>query len=92
MVYLLQYVQETENMDIRFSGSRFDKHVFTDADWAGGVLTRRSSIGYVEFAAAGPLAWGSQLHVCLLSTLVLLHSLHSDLFKILLVSQQLDSP
>ena len=36
-------------------------HVFTDADWAGDVLTRRSTMGYVVFAAGGPLAWGLQL-------------------------------
>ena len=39
MVYLLQYVRGTVQMGIRFSGSRFDMHVFTDADWAGDVLT-----------------------------------------------------
>ena len=36
-------------------------HVFTDADWAGDVLTRRSTTGYVVFAAGGPLAWELQL-------------------------------
>ena len=61
IVYLLQYIRGTVQMGIRFSGSRFDIHVFTDADWAGDVLTRRSTTGYVVFAAGGPLAWGSQL-------------------------------
>ena len=61
MVYLLQYIRGTVQMGIRFSGSRFDMHVFTDADWAGDVLTRPSTTGYVVFAAGGPLAWGSQL-------------------------------
>ena len=56
MVYLLQYIRGTVQMGIRFSGSRFDMHVFTDADWAGDVLTRRSTTGYVVFAAGGPLA------------------------------------
>ena len=36
-------------------------HVFTDADRAGDVLTRRSTTGYVVFSAGGSLAWGSQL-------------------------------
>ena len=33
-------------------------HVFTDADWAGDVLTGRSTTGYVVLAAGGSLAWG----------------------------------
>ena len=57
MVYLLQYIRGTVQMGIRFSGSRFDMHV----DWAGDVLTRRSTTGYVVFSAGGPLAWGLQL-------------------------------
>ena len=32
MVYLLQYIRGTVQMGIRFSGSRFDMQVFTDAD------------------------------------------------------------
>ena len=61
MVYLLQYRRGTVEMSIRFSGSRFDMHVFTDAAWTGDVLTRRSTTGYMVIAAGGPLAWGSQL-------------------------------
>ena len=38
----------------------FDMHVFTDADWADDVLTRRSTTGYVVFDAGGPLAWQSK--------------------------------
>ena len=36
-------------------------HIFTDSDWAGDVLTRRSTTGYVVFAASGPIAWQSRL-------------------------------
>ena len=36
-------------------------HVFTDADWAGDVLTRTSTTGYVVFTAGGLLAWQSKL-------------------------------
>ena len=61
MVYLLQYISGTVDMGIRFSGSRFDIHVFTDANWAGDMLTRRSTTGYVVFAAGRPLACGSHL-------------------------------
>ena len=39
MVYLMQYVRGTLSCGIIFSGSMFDTHMFTDADWAGDVLT-----------------------------------------------------
>ena len=61
MVYLIQYVRGTVSWGIRFSGSKFDMHVFTDADWTGDALTRRSTTGYVVFAAGGPLTWQSKL-------------------------------
>lgn len=64
MVYKLQYVCGTVNMGIRFGGSRFDMYVFTDADWGGDVLTRRSTTVYV-IAAGGPHAWESQLQATL---------------------------
>ena len=61
MIYLLQYLRGTKDKGIRFSGSKFDMHIFTDADWAGDQLSRRSTTGYVVFAAGGPLAWQSKL-------------------------------
>ena len=36
-------------------------HIFTDSDWAGDVLTMRSTTGYVVFAAGGPITWQSKL-------------------------------
>ena len=61
MVYLMQYVRGTADKGIIFSGSDFDMHVFTDADWAGDTLSRRSTTGYVVFGAGGPIAWQSKL-------------------------------
>ena len=37
--HLMQYVRGTVKCGIRLSGIMFDMHVFTDADWAGDVLT-----------------------------------------------------
>jgi hypothetical protein len=48
-------------MGIMFSGDEFDLHVFSDADWAGDIMTRRSTTGYVVFAGGGPIAWQSKL-------------------------------
>ncbi len=61
IVYLMQYLRGTVNKGIKFSGSSFDMHVFTDADWAGDVISRRSTTGYVVFGAGGPIAWQSKL-------------------------------
>ena len=80
VVYLMQYVRGTVSCGIRFSGSIFDMHVFTDADWAGDVLTRRSTTGYVVFAAGGPLAWQSKLQ-----TTVATSSMQSEYQVMLLV-------
>lgn len=35
--------------------------MFTDADWAGDQLSRKSTSGYVGFAAGGPIVWQSKL-------------------------------
>ena len=61
MTYLLQYVRGTVRKGIRFSSKHFDMHIFTDADWAGDVVSRRSTTGYIVFAAGGPLIWQSIL-------------------------------
>ena len=60
-VYLLQYLRGTVGLGITLSGSSLDLHIYTDADWAGDVLTRRSTTGFVVFAAGGPIAWQSKL-------------------------------
>ncbi len=63
MTYLLQYIRGTVRKGIRFSGKSFDMHIFTDADWAGDTVSRRSTTGYIVFAAGGPLTWQSILQV-----------------------------
>ena len=61
MVYLLKYVQGSPDRGIRFSGSSFDLHVFSDLDWTGDRETRRSTTGYIVFAYGGPIVWQSKL-------------------------------
>jgi hypothetical protein len=60
-VYLLQYLCGTADKGISLSGSSMDMHIYTDADWAGDVLTRRSTTGFVVLAAGVPIAWQSKL-------------------------------
>jgi hypothetical protein len=60
-VHVLIYLRGTVEMGIEYSGSEFDMHVFSDADWAGDIMTRRSTTGYVVLAGGGPIAWQSRL-------------------------------
>ena len=60
-IHLLKYLRGTTSKGIKFSGSKFDLHVFSDADWAGDILTRRSTTGYIVFLCAGAIAWQSKL-------------------------------
>jgi hypothetical protein len=60
-VYVLLYLRGTVDQGIQFSGSEFDLHAFSDADWGGDIMTRRSTTGYVVFAGGGPIAWQSKL-------------------------------
>jgi hypothetical protein len=61
MIHLLQYLSATLDKGIRFSGRMFDLHIFTDADWAGCLISRKSTTGYIVFAAGGPIVWQSKL-------------------------------
>ena len=60
-IHLLKYLRGTVDKGIRFSGSEFDLHVFSDSDWAGDRMTRRSTTGYIVLLCAGALAWQSKL-------------------------------
>jgi hypothetical protein len=53
LVHMWQYLRGTVDKSLTFSGRSLDMHIFTDSDWAGDVLTRRSTTGYVVFAAGG---------------------------------------
>ena len=75
VVHLMQYLRGTVDKGIIFSGNEFDMHIFTDSDWAGDLLTRRSTTGYVVFAAQVAQSHGNQscqlrclLRVCRRST------------------------
>jgi hypothetical protein len=57
-VYVLLYLRGTVDKGFQFSGSEFDMHVFSDADWAGDIINRRSTAGHVVFAG-GTLSTGN---------------------------------
>ena len=66
-IHVLLYLKGTTEKGITFSGSLFDLHAFSDADWAGDPSTRRSMTGYVIFMCGGPIAWMSKLQ-CTVAT------------------------
>ena len=63
MVYLLQYIRGTVQMDIRFSGSRFDMHVFTACITKGPSISKLSSTG-LESTWTGRRASNSHSNPC----------------------------
>jgi len=43
-------------------------HAFSDADWAGDQIMRRSTTGYIVFAAGGPISWQSKLQTTVVTS------------------------
>ena len=58
---VLSYVKHTAHIGIQYTDRKLNLHAFSDADWAGDLDSRRSTTGYVVFAAGGPIAWQSKL-------------------------------
>ena len=61
LTHVWQYIRGSIDKGIQYGSRRFDFHMFTDADWAGDQLSRKSTSGYVGFAAGGPIVWQSKL-------------------------------
>ena len=58
---VLIYLRGTAEVGIRFTGDDLRVYGYSDADWAGDLDSRRSTTGYVIYAAGGPIAWQSKL-------------------------------
>ena len=61
MVRVLIYLRDTTERGIQFTGSDLELFAYSDADWGGDLDSRRSTTGYVVYAAGGPIAWQSKL-------------------------------
>ena len=61
LIRALLYLRETPDVEIQFTGKSLDIFGYSDADWAGDLDSRRSTTGYVVYAAGGPIAWQSRL-------------------------------
>ena len=58
---LLIYLRGTADRGICYSGDDLKVFAYSDADWAGDLDSRRSTTGYVVYAAGGPISWQSKL-------------------------------
>ena len=61
LLRVLIYLRATAERGIRYTGDDLRVYAYSDADWAGDLNSRRSTTGYVVYAAGGPIAWQSKL-------------------------------
>ena len=61
LIRLLLYLRSTPTIGLKFYGTELNLFSYSDADWAGDLDSRRSTTGYVVYAAGGPIAWQSKL-------------------------------
>ena len=61
LTHLLQYLNGNPECKIIFAQGDWNLHGFSDADWAGCKITRRSTGGFIIFVMGGPIAWQSKL-------------------------------
>jgi len=61
LIRVLVYLRDTAEFGIKFRDDDFNLFAYSDADWAGDLDSRRSTTGYVVYAAGGPIAWQSKL-------------------------------
>eukprot|EP00873_Tetraselmis_striata_P021410 jgi/Tetstr1/441674/TSEL_029899.t1 len=61
---VLRYLKGTKTLGLTFSGGKADGllHGYCDADWAGDVVSRRSTTGFVFMLCGAAVSWKSQLH------------------------------
>ncbi len=57
---VLRYVHGTLSHDILFQPGPMHLTVFTDADWAGNPVDRRSTIGFLVFLGNNLITWASK--------------------------------
>ena len=71
LIRLLLYLRSTPTIGLKFYGNELNLFGYSDADWAGDLDSRRSTTGYVVYAAGGPIACRPIL-ICVLSQPVIL--------------------
>ena len=60
---ILQYVQGKKNFGVHYTtSSSLQLAVFSDSDWDGDSIDRKSTSGFVFMFAEGPIFWSSKKH------------------------------
>ncbi|XP_028098528.1 uncharacterized protein LOC114298197 [Camellia sinensis] len=57
---LLRFIQGTLTHGLTFSPSSFDLQAFSDSNWAGDVLDRRSTSGYCVYLGSNLISWSAK--------------------------------
>lgn len=57
---ILRYVKGTLSYGLQFTKSSLTLSAFTDADWAGNALDRRSTGGYSVFLGTNLISWSAK--------------------------------
>ena len=58
---ILQYVQGTKKFEVQYiASSSLQLAVFSDSDWGGDPIDRKSTSGFVFMFAEGPIFWSSK--------------------------------
>lgn len=62
---ILRYIRATTNHGIIFKNNHnLNLHCYSDADYAGDILTRCSTSGFVFMLGSGAISWSSQRQKC----------------------------
>jgi len=56
-----RYLRSTSNYGLKYTRGSGELKVFSDADFAGNKVTRRSTTGFTAVFADGAVSWASQL-------------------------------
>ncbi|XP_028067253.1 uncharacterized protein LOC114270061 [Camellia sinensis] len=57
---LLRYIQGTLHHGLFFTPGSLNLHAFSDSDWAGDVLDRKSTTGYCVFLGSNLISWSAK--------------------------------
>ena len=57
---MLRYLEGTKSRKLRFQKTGQKLKAYSDADWEGGLIDRKSFSGYMLLFAGRPISWSSK--------------------------------
>lgn len=61
IIHLMKFIWNTRKRDVQFSGECVSLVGYSDSDWAGDVLNKKSTSGFILYIGNGPILWQSKL-------------------------------